>query len=455
MNQLEVNNRDKWGGDFLNSTNFLIASLTLVALISIQPFFIWSHSKLYYSASTLLLCLSYLFYFKNVKQFNWDNLVFILCCLFFLIYITLLPKANHQHVRWIFLMPFIVAYFSLPFTLQKKVCEFFSLSFLLTLLPGILILLLMILAIPVPFTTMDSPVSSFSQSGVYYLCFPGAIFINTNSILLPNGGILSRLCGIWGEPGTVGTVCALLLAAEGFQLKHFRSKLIWLAGFLAFSLAFFALFLIGACLFSLLERRFNLIAYVLLSILGVCLSLGTLSPMYDGAKKDFIQRVDEEKKTKVTSKLLIDSSGRKISLGTSLRQNEIIDNRSSMQMNELFREYLFSDIKTLLLGIASDASDVYGGDNKATWKIIFTNYGVIGFLLLMAIFLYYACLFVKSKNNVTYIALFFFLFFLSFYQRPIIWLPFYFVIFSGGIIGLSSRFEQQEMHLLGAETNAV
>ncbi|KTD72234.1 hypothetical protein Ltuc_0081 [Legionella tucsonensis] len=441
--------RDQKGhlGSVLNFSNFLIASLTLVGLISIQPFFIWNHSKVYYLISTLILCFAYLGYIKDhYKLIQKKSILFICICLIFLMYLTILPKVNHQHVRWIFLTPFIVAYFTLPETLQKQVFKTFYWVFLLSLVPGMILSCLMALGFSPKFSIIPTPIETFAKRGVFYLYFPGAMFLNNNSIWLPNGGFLSRLCGIWGEPGTVGTIAALLLAAEGFQMKKVSARLLFIAGFLSFSMAFFILFIVGFCFFSLLNKRYSFIIYGLFIALGVqiTLGIGLGGNHVNQSKKSGLLRVDGNESVSIISlhneekesDLLKNKMAKFIKVRGALRTS-VFDDRSSTEMNTLFIKYLHSDLKTILFGIASDASDVYGGESRAIWKIVFTNYGVIGFFLLVSLFFYYAYLF-ANRNHIGHIFAFVFLFFLSFYQRPVIWMPFYFIIFSGGIATLSS-----------------
>ncbi|WP_133138332.1 hypothetical protein [Legionella tucsonensis] len=272
------------------------------------------------------------------------------------------------------------------------------------------------------------------------------MFLNNNSIWLPNGGFLSRLCGIWGEPGTVGTIAALLLAAEGFQMKKVSARLLFIAGFLSFSMAFFILFIVGFCFFSLLNKRYSFIIYGLFIALGVqiTLGIGLGGNHVNQSKKSGLLRVDGNESVSIISlhneekesDLLKNKMAKFIKVRGALRTS-VFDDRSSTEMNTLFIKYLHSDLKTILFGIASDASDVYGGESRAIWKIVFTNYGVIGFFLLVSLFFYYAYLF-ANRNHIGHIFAFVFLFFLSFYQRPVIWMPFYFIIFSGGIATLSS-----------------
>lgn len=69
----------------------------------------------------------------------------------------------------------------------------------------------------------------------------GAIYVVYPLSYLVVGVDGFRLCGLFNEPGYFGTMTALVLIADGFNMKPIGNKLILVAGFFSFSIAFFVL----------------------------------------------------------------------------------------------------------------------------------------------------------------------------------------------------------------------
>lgn len=257
---------------WFNLTNILAFSVAIAALIFMQPYFIWPAKHYYYIFTISGMCfVSFLFFRTNQLNYKYDTIIVLLCL--FLLYITVLPTMDESHNKWIILCPFVIVFFSLPDYLQKKIFYLFGNIFLISLIPGLIISGLLALGIQIPFTKIAHPFAKPSDQ-IFYLSFPGVLFIQGNVWALPNGGILGRLCGIWDEPGVVGTTSALLLAATGFNLSTLKNKLLALAGLLSFSLAFLTLVALGTSLFAILRKKFFLLictfscVFTLLFLLG-------------------------------------------------------------------------------------------------------------------------------------------------------------------------------------------
>jgi len=112
-----------------------------------------------------------------------------------------------------------------------------------------------------------------------------------------------------------------------------------------------------------------------------------------------------------------------------LRQTQYLNNRSLPEMQKLINDYWSSDFKTLLFGISSDASIVYGGVSQVVSRI-FTDFGIIGMALFVAALASIAWSMSKRSESPLWVLLFFALFALSIYQRPIVWMPYAFTIFA-------------------------
>lgn len=65
---------------------------------------------------------------------------------------------------------------------------------------------------------------------------------------------LARMNGALDEPGLWGTLCALYLAANRLDLSSWRHKIIFISGFITFSLAFFMLIFIAAIFLNVIKN---------------------------------------------------------------------------------------------------------------------------------------------------------------------------------------------------------
>jgi hypothetical protein len=92
-------------------------------------------------------------------------------------------------------------------------------------------------------------------------------------------------------------------------------------------------------------------------------------------------------------------------------------------MNALFAQYEHSGLKTLLLGIASDASVVRGGDSQV-WTRVLTDHGILGFVLLFGGVALLGLQAWRRSGSTQSGLLFLALYALNIYQRPVVWLPY-------------------------------
>ena len=260
----------------------------------------------------------------------------------FLLYITALPKADGGHIKWVFILPSLWALWLLSDDQRRRCIDFFATIFALSLVLGIVISFCLVAGMSITFKSIPVPNTLMATEGsAQMFLFPGALFIKGNGIVLPWGGVLFRLCGIYDEPGTVGTIGALLLASNGFRLSGWRPLLIYLAGLLAFSLAFVVLATIGFLGRAAIKRsRWPLIAILPIAV-AATLILGLWSASIPAPAQT---KVAIEGSLGVLSNQLVTSSA---GGHPTLRQVEQIDNRSQPQMNFLVHEYLHSGATTL------------------------------------------------------------------------------------------------------------
>jgi len=286
--------------------------------------------------------------------------------------------------------------------------------------------------------------------GVRFLTSPWALFTESNAVLLPWGGVLFRLSGIYDEPGTVGTNAALLLIALRFRWSDWRVATLYVAGLLTFSLAFAALAVLGLLGNVILRRRPVMLVAILPIIAGASLALGWLHLSTPSGTRSQIVVAQPVAKSAAVQSPQVQPSASSTQVqpstapprdfapsGPGLRQTKFVDNRSLAPMNKLFHDYLHSGPKTILLGIASDASVVRGGGSEV-WTRVLTDHGILGFCLLFGGVGLLALAAWRRSGYAMTCLLFLGLYAINIYQRPVVWLPYAILLLICGPVAASA-----------------
>ena len=120
-----------------------------------------------------------------------------------------------------------------------------------------------------------------------------------------------------------------------------------------------------------------------------------------------------------------------------LRPRWVFDNRAEPAMRQLFEKYASSSPRTILFGISSNASMIYGSES-AVWYSILTDYGLVGFIWLFLLYSVPVVLLWRAGRLDMSVVVFCTLYLMSFYQRPVIWLPAQMLIYFAGIYWLTT-----------------
>ena len=121
--------------------------------------------------------------------------------------------------------------------------------FAITLIPGIIIFVLIQILGDLPYTMLTADSGKDITGQAYRLYFGVATMLENG------GGFLNRLCGIYREPGFVGTIGALLLVGDKLSLKKWENKVILIALLCTFSLAFVLILAVAWLLYKLYDLR--------------------------------------------------------------------------------------------------------------------------------------------------------------------------------------------------------
>lgn len=326
----------------------------------------------------------------------------------FTIFHTYNNKVNYG-LGSIILALLAVLFFQLDDIDQKKVFKAFSFLFMLAVIPAIIYWIgEELLNINFPYGTIY-PVNAAKISGgfVYKHYFGAVITINRGYVI-----DTPRLCGIFNEPGVIGTIAALLLVGDGLKLKNnIKNIIILTAGILSFSLAFFILMTTAYILKNITVKPKKIIIFIF--TLVACLFLITTY----GVKNELLNKY-------IFSRLEIqngDISG---------------NNRTTDSFDYTYNNFLKNgNLKDLCFGKGTDAANnnVWMVESSSYKKLIY-DFGIIGSLYSLIYIL--SIIPIKYKKTTKDMIIFVLIFIFSVYQRPYIMNLQFMVILLGGISNL-------------------
>ena len=244
----------------------------------------------------------------------------------------------------------------------------------------------------------------------YYTGGDNYYYVDYMFSLLYLSGFQVRLCGLFNEPGFFGTVIALILILEKFNLKRIGNIILLCAGFFTFSFAYYILIII----YFLVKMTKSLVsAFMTISVILLLLFYVQNTQFDDPQVQHLVDRFSIDK-TKG------EFSG---------------DNRTSEEF-DLSYQRMF-DEGNWFLGMGGNA--MVGKEfTTLSYKALIYKHGVLGFSVIMG------CLFIAAypiarRNRDALI--FLLCFFISLYQRPNIYTMSYFCLLFGGLVYITLKNE--------------
>lgn len=308
-----------------------------------------------------------------------------------------LLELIHSYGKLTFLSSTVYLVF-IPFlflnnSIQERVFDAFSKLFFWVSIIGIVVFLVYIFNIVPPPSLVDYYEEDMISSSYanYYLSY---LFVTDYG--------LTRLCGLFNEPGFFGTLAILFWVSNRFQINKFSFVLL-IASLFTFSLAFVVLLLIYFVLKAIFYRQFKFLLLIVL-LGGAVLYLTTLE-------------VDDSNLTFLLNRLFPEDGGL------------ITDNRATYELDKAWKIFI-NDPDKYLFGYGQHF-DVRG----SSYKVMVMKHGFIGIAFIFIPFIL-ACFKLAKKNKDCII--FILVFIISIYQRPQIFNLAYFVILTGGILHLKS-----------------
>jgi hypothetical protein len=289
--------------------------------------------------------------------------------------------------------------------LKRKSFILFRNILAVLLIPGIIIFCFNLININIPYSILEPWETMKAEEGGFYRNYIFAVVLDSPYYA---GSSVRRMCGIFNEPGVVGTLAALMLMGTSiFDKRKVEKKvriIYLLSGICSLSIAFFVLvtLYVGGLFF---KKRTGI--FILLSILSILLMAGLYISIPEGhfLNKYFFDRI------------IITSEG--------ISGN----NRAGDKFSEEYGYYL--DTGNIIFGEGqgrSYDSDVAG---SSSYKMLIWDYGFIWFIFSIGWIILAMLLTVPVKNR-NFIGCLLFL--LSIYQRPHVFNIAYIIILLGGVL---------------------
>jgi len=371
----------------LSKYNIAITTLAFSVWFFLFPYIVWGKTYLYIIVLIMSIITTY-FYIHN-KYFKIDTLLFIFLITILVFTFNLLNNAS---IVWSIVVSFMFL-LVLLFTKDdiKNIFYKFKFIFAISLIPSMIIWILHIIGVDInifSIGTLEAPNPLKTEAGQFYILFPGTSILN----YMLDSPII-RLQGMYNEPGVVGTIAGLILVSEKMNLKNRSNIIIFIAGIMSLSLAFFITMLLYA-FFTLKKNIYQVISFLLFLFVIYNFLPTTIQSQI---KARTIERIELDKNFKMKG---------------YNRENKYSNN---------WENWINSDTESFLFGID------YVSDGSSSWKNILIKSGYIGFFLIIIIYMLLLFINLKKINYDQFI--FLFLFFLLFIQRPSIISPVYLLIF--------------------------
>lgn len=315
-------------------------------------------------------------------------------------YLTLLILNTYGGYTGYYLTAFILScsFLLSPKEIKVRIFKYYYYIVLITTAISIVLYLLYVLDINIGFKEVEYYRDYGSGLDKYIKYFIFAIYKHGDEI---------RLCGLFNEPGKLGTYLALLYIIKNNDTSVLEKFILLMGGLLTTSFSFFIL--ISIYYFT----KF----FILNKKIAICITLLLISFLFITPSIDFHNQT----------------------LNSFFGRFELTDvgllagnNRTNKEFDVAFDELLSSN--KVFFGNGFNSVAQIKNANASSYKSIIYEFGIVGFLTLISLYIYTGIrLSNRSKNSIIFIALFF----LSAIQRPLIFLFFYFLIYYGGILYMS------------------
>lgn len=385
------------------------AVVALLGILGLAPYFVWSSARITHVTDVVALALLIFVIFKKKAVTTKRKIIYTCTFVLFYLYYIFPGYTGNVNINLTFVFVFVILLLSTEY--QKHIFQYFSLFFAISLIPSILLFVINMVGIPIenlPYNIIEPMGGIKSLQGAYYREYFGALIYRGDPKL---AGIpphqLYRICGIYDEPGLVGTIGGLILTVSGFNLRDKKNIVILIAGVLTFSLAFFMMLAINLAVHIKPKITIPIVLAVIIFLLTPFAQNNEL------LQKQVYQRFDLE------------------------RESILVNNRESTAFKVEFDKYIKNASAEELAfgrGYSSNINNIVNRRfaDVSSWRQYFYDQGILGSAMLLFVIGLYCCWFCKKKDlkrTLSFLAVFA----LSFYQRPNIFIIPYMIIFFCGL----------------------
>lgn len=222
------------------------------------------------------------------------------------------------------------------------------------------------------------------------------------SYILWSDNATFRLCGLFNEPGIYGTAIAMLLIMDRFNFKRKTNIILFVAACLTFSMACFALLIVGGMLYAIKNVK-----YMLAAITVVVAAMVILPQIEDKNVQHLVSRFE------------FNSSTGKMKG----------DNRRSSDFQTIEQRFGESDHK--LLGMGTGYLKQQSISDYSSYKTVIIEWGYLGFALTALLFWFSSLLTTKGDKDAL---IFWFCAALTIYSRNTVYTVFELFLMYGGIL---------------------
>jgi len=223
-----------------------------------------------------------------------------------------------------------------------------------------------------------------------------------------------RLCGLFNEPGYLGTFCALFLLSDNLKLKRKGNIILFVAGVQTLSLAFFLLVLLYFMLTSFKSKKTVFTSLVFILIIFISMSYFAQSnPIIEQLLKRFT-----------------------IEDGVWLG-----DSRTSGNVDYLFKRMFTQG--DYLWGYGSGFTKHIDPVGTSSYKNLFLDYGILGTLLYLGPLI--ISVLTSNKRFNWGMIVFSLCFFSSIFQRPSIISCNFMLVLFGGLLHLKNTYKKEKI----------
>lgn len=324
---------------------------------------------------------------NNFKRMERSTFILIVALLLTFMHMNLAGAFYRKIFNWDHLI--VSTTFAICFALdceqRSRLYEIFMKLFVIFTLPSIIYYVLVyFMGIGLPFTYLSPDHVGKLQAGIFYELRTFGLIIN------PEFGF-PRPCGIFDEPGVIGTICAFLFSTIWVCNKNRKwAKLLLLEGALSMSLAFYIMMVVFYI--SLLYKK-NLLKLLSFVFIVCMLGIGFYNFDFENQQlRNLQQRID------LSSSLLVR------------------DNRTDASFDYVYNEFLQHGGYAMFMGNGVGAT--YKNNNtssSSSYKCIVYDHGIIGAFLYFGFFV---LLYFLKYKDIAYTLPFFSVFIVSLYQRP-------------------------------------